>query len=332
LGAPSNPTLSKSTRIALVAAQGRPVTEVLRVLRSVADDVSMESSVVASTFLDDTYDLVVVDHDLLTPEAHALLVSLQREKRRRLLLLSSGSDKARLGELFASGVLSNLVARNDVVDPEELLVTVQKLLRRDIFGIEKYFGWGCNMHNRRIVSARDRFEMVDQATEFAKRIGVHPRLAAMFRTAADELITNAIFDAPTDGDGNYRFAHLARGSDVRLSPAESIEVTFSCDGRRLGISTVDPFGSIAQERLMHRLAEALQLREREVNEHSGGAGLGLFFVYDSLSHFIVNIRPGSRTEMIGIVNIEASYKQFIDRSKSFNLFVDSDEVPFDRKR
>jgi len=58
-------------------------------------------------------------------------------------LLSGTLSADDLKDLFSAGALTNVLALNgSLPDVSDLLVTAQKFLRGDIFGLEKYFGWG----------------------------------------------------------------------------------------------------------------------------------------------------------------------------------------------
>lgn len=302
----------------------KPQPEVERVLRLATPTLDVRRALTPE-LLCSHHDLLVVDDAALGDPERRLLGAADPppgSPRPPLLLLSEGRNREGLSELVKGRALTNLVAGNPGVDAEDLLITVQKLLRRDIFGIEKYFGWGANFYERTVRSSSEKAGVVDAAVELAQSIGVHPRLVSLFRTVTDEFVTNAVYNAPTDPQGRYRFASLGRESAVQLGAEEHVEVKLTCDGRRLGVSASDPFGSFHQDRLRSLLGECLRQDPREVAQSAGGAGLGLKFVFDSLSHFIVNLRPGRRTEVIGIIHVESSYRAFAGRSKSFNLFVE----------
>ena len=45
--------------------------------------------------------------------------------------------------------------------------------------------------------------------------------------------------------------------------------------------------------------------------------------FDSLNHLVLNIRPGQMTEVIGLIDVRGSYRNFVKRGKSFNIFLDT---------
>jgi hypothetical protein len=268
------------------------------------------------------HDLVIADYDTLPdPDREQLVKTFSGPPDTpRLLLFSEGGVKKDFARLFGERVLTNLVAFNDRrPDRSELNVTVRKILERDIFGIEKYFPLTMSPQVVHIRKSTDKDGIVDAAERFATEFKVQKRLVTLFQTVADELVTNAVYNAPLDSTGKSRYGHVSRTQEVALEPGEEVEVRFCCDRLRLGISVRDPFGSLTQERLLDNLARCF--RRAEVEQKEGGAGLGLYVVLESLSQFVVNIAPGKRTEMIGLIDVSGSYKDFASRKKSFNLFV-----------
>lgn len=309
-------------RVLLVYGARRQVKELAQTLRSVCVEVDISEKL--PDLAAARPDLMLVDYDTLPPEDRTRLV---REfatlgGKTRLLLLSEDQAKADYVHLFSNRMLTNLIARNEVVDAEELIVTVQKLLRRDIFGIEKYFTWGVQPRFVRINRSSQKDAVLQDAANFSTALGIHPRLVSLFCGVADEFITNAIYNAPVDSNGNSRYAHVSREVDVSLEPGEDIEIKFSCDGRRLGISAADPFGSLTKERILDYLSKCFRKGDDQIDQKAGGAGLGFYQVFESLTQFVVNIHPGQKTEMIGLIDVRGTYKDFVSRNKSFNIFID----------
>jgi hypothetical protein len=100
-----------------------------------------------------------------------------------------------------------------------------------------------------------------------------------------------------------------------------ITITFCCDGQRLGVSVSDPFGSLRTEDVQGYLAKCFRRGDDQVDQKEGGAGLGIYYVFESLSHFVANIAPRRRTEIIGLIDLSSNFKDFSERSKSLNMFV-----------
>jgi hypothetical protein len=270
------------------------------------------------------YDLVVANYDALSPDDRARLHEYSaRGSRAKVLMLSGGADRAQLSDFFGAKAMTNLLATTseETVDIDALIVTCQKILRRDIFGIEKYFVWGVSSRAGFISSSRDKDGLLSAIQQYSSQLGIPQRLASLFDTVADEFVTNALYNSPVDAQGNYRFASTPRTQAITLEQGDRIEVKVCCDARRLGVSVADPYGSLAQGTILDYLAKCFRKDDAQVDDKPGGAGLGFYQILDALSHFVINIRPGKSTEMIGLIDVSGSYKDFVVKGKSFNIFV-----------
>ena len=138
----------------------------------------------------------------------------------------------------------------------------------------------------------------------------------------DEFTSNALYNAPLDASGCRRFAHLPRTQEVVLDEDEAVEVSFVSDGSRIGISVADPFGSLQVETVQAYLSRCLRRGDDQINNKDGGAGLGLYCSLESLSHLIINIKKNYRTELIGLLDVSGTHRDFASRGKSFSIFMD----------
>ncbi|MBI1947884.1 MAG: hypothetical protein HYS27_19495 [Deltaproteobacteria bacterium] len=298
----------------------RAVTEVLARAVHEVESVTELARVPAGEF-----DLVVASFDGLGLEGTAALLQRFRElrSRGRVLLFIGAVDRGALAGLFGEHGLSNVLARSGDLDAADLLVTVQKILRGDVFGIDKYFPATARTHRMEVRASTERDGLLEATRAFALAAGAQGRFADLLCNACDEMLTNALYNAPVDRDGKPRYAHLSRVNPVTLEPTETVVVTLASDGQEMGISVVDPFGSLKVPTITQYLAKCLRRGSDLVDEKEGGAGLGLYYVFEAVSHFVVNLQAGARTEMIGIVDVRGRYKDFVQRAKSFNVFVTS---------
>jgi hypothetical protein len=313
---------SDSQRVLLVEGNQKHMRSLVRTLKAIVGTLESREAL-GEVPADGDYALVAVSYDSLSDDDRAKLTSRfgGARTKTRLLLLSDGQHRDDFVQLFGEHSVTNMVARNnDEVDAEELIVTARKILDHDIFGIEKYFIWGVMPKTILVTSSTQKDAVVTAAADYARDLGVQDRFIAHFCTVADEFVTNAVYNAPVDGNGKRRFADKARTEEVGLAAHEAVEIKFCCDGRRLGISASDPFGTLTIETVLGYLAKCLRQGDDQIDAKQGGAGLGLYYIFDALSHFIINLAPGERTEMIGIIDMKGSYRDFAVRSKSFNIF------------
>ncbi len=305
----------------LVDADKQHARSVARVLRSIVPHVDTVERVEDAPAR--AFDLVLLNYDALDDQERAR--SVQRfcaeRDRGRLVLCSAVRRPEALSVLFGELGVRNMLGRHEEVDGQELLITVQKILRDEIFGIEKYFPWGASHLRFTLDNSGGRDAIREQARALAEALGTQSRMVELFCTVVDELTTNAIYNAPIDEHGAERFSHLKRGEPVSLQRGEGIEVVLSSDGRTLGCAVSDPFGSLGANTIVDYLGRCFRRGDDQISDRSGGAGLGLFTVYESCSQLVVNIDARRRTEMIGLIDIRGRFRDFAERPKSFNVFV-----------
>jgi hypothetical protein len=137
----------------------------------------------------------------------------------------------------------------------------------------------------------------------------------------DELVTNALYDAPTTSDGSARHAQLSRSEPVSLAAHEVVDVSFCSDGETVGCAVHDPFGSLTVDTARTYLARCLRRGADQVSDRSGGAGLGLFTVLEASSHLVLNLAPGRGTECIALFHATAAFRGLSERPKSLSTFL-----------
>lgn len=322
-------TSSRRAAVLVIDSDRKNLAWVARVVRTVVAEVRTAS------YLDPSVDLgavalVVANYDGLSTGDRQRLFEASSDPNGPRLLLMSSAQRREYENLFVElerHDLTNVLAHDTAVRPSDLIVTIQKITRGDIFGLDKYFGWGVEPFTIDIASSADLARAVDHATQFASDLEVHPRLIENLATVAHELATNAVYNAPVGDDGAPRFAHLPRTADVSLRAGEEVSLTVCCDGQHLGVAVTDCFGAMTREKTLAYLSKCLRRDHAQPAAGKGGAGLGLYMTFDSVNHLVVNIGRGRRTEVIGIIDVRGSYRDFASRGKSFNVFVDDQASP-----
>ncbi len=320
---PASEPGSRARSVAFLSEDAEELAELVRGLRRAIGEVIVLQSLEQVGSLPPS-SLVAVHYDARAPTDRNRLVSDfgSTAGGPTLLLLSEKRARHNFAQLFGSHVLTNmLVINGNAFNDNDLLVTVRKLRGGDIFGIEKYFAPGVETNRLRVSTTAEKNWALGTITEYAGVLGIPSRLRMLIRTVADEYLTNALYNAPVAADGTRKYSARPRNQPVALEPGETIDFRFCYDGQRFGISASDPFGSLEPVQVQDYLAKGFRAGEDQVSMGTGGAGLGFFQILDSLSHFVINLDRGRRTEMIGLVEVSGGYRNFAEAGKSFNIFV-----------
>lgn len=314
---------SSTARALLIERDASAARDMRRVLGAAVGTVDVRESY-AAVERHGVWDVAIVNYDQLALLDRERIFTRFAELNTAggLILCTAHSGREELVSLFGRYRARKLLARNGPLHAEDLLITLQKTLRRDVFGLDKYLGWGAGARTIQLKSSTEKDAVLTACEQFAEAIELGDRKTSLLITVAEELTSNALYDAPVDSAARPRYADLPRSERVELAPHETIIVTVASDGRRVGVSVEDPFGSLRAETVVDYLAKCFRKGQDQIDKKPGGAGLGLYYAFNSLSQFVVNIEPKKRTEMIGLVDVTGSYREFERRAKGFNVFVE----------
>jgi hypothetical protein len=178
---------------------------------------------------------------------------------------------------------------------------------------------GATLHSRTPASDRDRDEIVEEVTAFAKRFA-GGRLASAWAEVAHELLMNALYDAARDEDGRAFYAH-DRTASISLLPEQRPRFFFGCDGLRLLLTVQDPFGALHRSHLFSGLARAQA--DKTMDRSGGGAGLGFMVIYQASTMIFVDVLPGVRTTVSALLELDVPQRELRRLPRSVHFFNES---------
>jgi len=260
--------------------------------------------------------LVVVDVSALSsPSAAAFFAAVRARRDEACMMLLGANTLDQIPHILELGAITNLLVHPMPVLAEALTITAHKLVRNDLFGAEKYLLWGTQLHEVDVTRSMQRPKIVADLAEAVRARGQSARVASMAMLVADELISNAVHNAPCDADGNHYRSEVARDTDLELDAQHQVRLRWGCDARYFAIEVNDHFGSLDRGTILRALAK------QDVRESGGGAGMGVALSYRSCDHLVFNLAPGKRTEIVALIDVRYSPSERIPAS-SFNVFVE----------
>lgn len=298
---------SLSGKLVVVHGERRAQRSLQRLLGATLCRVDVVPDLAAATIDDDT--IVVVDSAI----AIATLDACKRPARAWIAVPGEGlqpAEPAAVSALLQAG-WDHVVAHPMPLLAEELLATAQKLIRRDCFGLEKYMVWGAEVRAFQLEDAVERDAAVGAIASDVTRVGLPDRIGSLVSVIADELLANALYAAPVDEHGAKHRVHDPRDRSRPLSGRDSVTLRWSTDGRYLAIEVRDHWGTIEPAAIETRLAAT------KTSTAEGGMGLPL--AYACSNQLVVNVAPGTLTEVIALLDIRYKPTE-LARSASFHAF------------
>ena len=234
---------------------------------------------------------LVVDHldALPTTSDEVALIVVDRATRQRAgdALAELGAPVVIVGDSLDDDGLITLMLEAPVshvaADDRDLSITGEKLRSHDIYGLEKYLAPG-PVAERVVNTDAEKRRAMGEVCAWAEAIGVRRPVVHRLASVVDELLMNALHDAPE-----------ATGQPA---PQRAV-LRWACDDATLAVSVGDGFGALRQRDVLDNLRRARAERGRPRSEsETSGAGLGLYLVLANVASLIVNVTPGRRTEVV----------------------------------
>lgn len=237
----------------------------------------------------------------LIVEAGAIVSDEQSQYLEKLasvyntLVFNEGFDST-VVELLR-GDLCNHAIHIDRLSMDQLIITMNKLLTGDIFGIEKYLPWGVPVQEIQITSYEDKREATEQIDLYVQQLGCRAPLVARIVHAVEELLMNALYDAPIEEGGGDReevVQKLINGGQA----AGPVTMRYASGGNVFILSVTDTFGRLSKGTIIERL------RGRPDDEPGTRTGAGLYVLLSKATRVIVNVAHGSCTEVISFFDLD----------------------------
>jgi len=262
------------------------------------------------------YDAILCEEAFLD-----ILVQAHRNKiSPHLVLLTAPNVTGNLQTVKGLPFVDNVMSR----DPEDrsftvrsLLTTMTKVLNKNIFGLEKYLSWGADVQLKYVKASKDRDVLKEDMVTHLKKSGIRTSILDRVYLVAEEMLMNAIYDAPTDANGQALYNHLSRKTEVHLEKSQESTLKYAFDGSMIAMSVEDPFGALTKEIIIQYLESCYEGRAGSLNINKGGAGRGLHQIIENSDLTVFNVKRGVKTEVISLFRVEAGPK---DHKPSFHYF------------
>lgn len=242
---------------------------------------------------------------LYFPDDHLKILAAENHNNT-IIIMNSGEMKD-LVQMTLLG-FSHVVQRSRADFPQELLASALMVARPSAFKkdpIPFFFTGFANskgstepLENLKRVFHRseDKSDILHSLVGFLKHKPQLEILTDLCVQIADELIANALFNAPVDFRGDPIFQQAPRTRKIEMPSNKPITLFVCYSDYRLVIGCEDLYGSLKRHVFVTHLELALggdMARPRP--PHSAGAGLGLRYIIENSAGFYAYCERGARS-------------------------------------
>jgi hypothetical protein len=205
-------------------------------------------------------------------------------------------------------------------DEHDLFAAVRRLLDGpESPGVVPYLLAGAPVHEASVRSSDDKEHALGAIVQFAQSMDLGGEKLRRVELATEELLMNALYDAPRNADGQARHTHQDRRVAVALGADETVQLRYGCDGQTLAVAVADPFGSLTRSAVIERLRK---VRDGVPKPSAGvaGAGLGLVMTYSVANQLVFSISPGRLTEVTAVMHVGGSNRAAQERGTAVHFY------------
>ncbi len=178
-----------------------------------------------------------------------------------------------------------------------VFVTAQKLLTGDIFGIEKYLPEGTPVNYARIRDFEGRGRAIQTVQDFAEASKMRRQVRTAIGQVCEELLMNALYDAPVDEAGVPVFAEVDPHDRTKTRSPRPVSIRYAATDTGFVIAVRDRFGRLAKNTILAYIEKCIT-SPNQIDRKTYGAGLGLYLVANAAATYVVNVAYGIATEVV----------------------------------
>jgi hypothetical protein len=220
--------------------------------------------------------------------------------------------------LIQSPLFGHFVVRN-TSNPKEAGQLYGRIIKATLaercFGLSKILKPGAKVQVIKLSISSQKQNAVEAIKGYLIAAKFQTRIATVVANAVDELLMNAMFDAPTDELGKHIYTTTPRSTVLKLEGKSSVEMHVGFDGSYIAISAVDQFGSLDKAKLLAHISKIYATEEYKFKTSGAGAGIGLATVFRSGGSFFFISESRTQTEVIVIFKRAENFREFKDQFK-----------------
>jgi hypothetical protein len=253
-------------------------------------DAVRSPSAIAADVIPHRYVFYATDN----PQSAQALVPKLRD-RAHVTIVAPSAKLNQLTEYLRDDRINHVIVGDELEDG--VFVTAQKLLTGDIFGIEKYLPEGTPVHYERLRDFEGRGKAIQTVLDFAEGAKMRRQVRSAIGQVCEELLMNALYDAPVDEEGRAIFAEVDPHDRTKMRTPRPVSIRYAATDDMFAVAVRDRFGRLAKNTILAYIEKCIH-SPNQIDRKTYGAGLGLYLVANAAATYVVNVAYGIATEVV----------------------------------
>jgi len=212
--------------------------------------------------------------------------------------------------------LHNLI-RNETEIHAQMTVLWLKFLNSEDLGFMHFFNSSTKPIRLEMKHTAQRGKLVEAVQNLLQKQGIERRLAARVAQTTDELLLNAVYDAPRDHKGMATLHGKDKTVEFEIEKGKSIVLELSESEKILGLNVIDQYGSITIENFLKAMSKDFSESKFSESEEAGKENLGFYAIIQGGITLLIHCKKNTRTQAMFFFTKASSYKEF---KKSFQFY------------
>lgn len=223
-------------------------------------------------------------------------------------VISQLSNQENIDLLLAASPLNHLIGFN-TIDLESELKLVQILEGSSAFKLSDTID---ERYKKKEWSLKSNGEINNVITEMTQifELDYTPAINSdILRLVSEELLSNAFYHS----NGH----DITRGEQITLPDSKQVQYSFAVNNEYVVLSVLGPSSFSSREKIISSIQRGYT--EKSPLDSDGGAGLGLYMIYQNCQQFWVINSPGKQGQIICVFEKFNRYKKAKERVTSFHF-------------
>jgi CheY-like chemotaxis protein len=246
------------------------------------------------------FDLVISDINMPGISGPKLLAEIRKQYPKTKTALITAYNVDEYIQAAKEFSITNIIPKTVPFNFAELDFIVHGLVTGDIFGLKRYLLDGGTILEKHIIkSTTDARNIQNHLIDlFQDKFGT----SGDMKLILDEIITNALYHAPTLEDGTEKYQEFR---DITLEPHEYIYIECGFDSEKYAVAITDCQGHLSKETVLYKI-------ERQITGEGllDDSGRGIHMSRLFADRMIINIDPKKKTEVILINYFSNKYRGY----------------------
>ena len=238
------------------------------------------------------------------------LITKEHLNRNLVHALIAPNDPGLAVEMFESRAIGNFVFNkfSNAISDAQHYARIVRVNGKELMGLRSFVESPDKVQTIRLTDSTQKSFAANAIAIQLREFQCNERIARTVAGAVDELLMNAIFDAPIDNRGQRLHDQTPRSERLDV---KGVELQVAVEDNLIAVTVVDEVGSLSRDEVLAHIAKIFDSRFQKIRGPDyQGSGIGLSLVMKSGGSLSFVTVPGKRTEVTVFFRQTEKFKDF----------------------